>query len=119
MRLSVDLGLDAGPGIHTTAVLSPDGMRIVFPVRGSNGVPELATRTFDQPTATPIPGTEDGTDAFVSPDGQWIGFFAGGKLKKASVQGGVTMTLCDVASPRAVAGAMTVTSFSSRTSMQV
>ena len=33
-----------------------------------------------------MPGTEGGSDAFFSPDGQWIGFFADGKLKKAAVQ---------------------------------
>jgi Tol biopolymer transport system component len=100
MRLTVDLGPDDVQADYSTAVLSPDGRRIVFSVRGSNGVPQLATRTFDQPDATLMPGTERGADAFFSPDGQWIGFFAGGKLKKAAVQGGATTTLCDVGSPR-------------------
>jgi eukaryotic-like serine/threonine-protein kinase len=30
---------------------------------------------------------------FFSPDGQWIGFAAGGKLKKISVVGGAAVTL--------------------------
>ena len=30
-----------------------------------------------------------------SPNGQWIGFLAGGKLKKIAVSGGSTVTLCD------------------------
>ena len=100
IRLSVDLGPDAVAGFRTTAVLSPDGTRIVFPIRGSNGVPQLATRTLDQPKATAMSGTEGGSDAFFSPDGQWIGFFAGGKLKKVAVQGGAPVTLCDAADPR-------------------
>ncbi len=100
IRLSVDLGPDAVAGAHTTAILSPDGTRIVFPTRGSYGVFQLATRTLDQPRATPMSGTEGGSDAFFSPDGQWIGFFAEGKLKKAPVQGGAPVTLCDAAASR-------------------
>ncbi len=100
IRLSVDLGPDAVAGFRTTAALSPDGTRIVFPIRGSNGVLQLATRTLDQPKATAMFGTEGGSDAFFSPDGQWIGFFAGGKLKKVAVQGGAAITLCDAGEPR-------------------
>ena len=100
IQLSVDLGPDAVAGARTTAVLSPDGTRIVFPIRGSNGVRQLATRTLDQPRATAMSGTEGGSDAFFSPDGQWIGFFASGKLKKAAVQGGAPVTLCDAGDPR-------------------
>ena len=35
--------------------------------------------------------------AFFSPDGQWIGFFAGQKLKKIPLQGGGVVSLCDTA----------------------
>jgi serine/threonine protein kinase len=100
IRLSVDLGPDAVTGVRTTAVLSPDGTRIVFPKRGSNGVRQFATRTLDQPTAITMAGTEGGSDPFFSPDGQWIGFFAGGKLKKIALQGGAAVTLCDAADPK-------------------
>jgi serine/threonine-protein kinase len=100
IRLSADLGPDAQPGARTTAALSPDGTRIVFPVRASNGVRQLATRTLDQPVATPMSGTEGGSDAFFSPDGQWIGFFASGTLKKVAVQGGAPVTVCDAMTTR-------------------
>ncbi|OFW31382.1 MAG: hypothetical protein A3J28_04145 [Acidobacteria bacterium RIFCSPLOWO2_12_FULL_60_22] len=36
---------------------------------------------------------------FFSPDGQWIGFFAGGKLKKVSVNGGAAVSLASAAIP--------------------
>src|SRR5262249_47553603 len=100
IRLNVDLGPEASAGLRTTAILSPDGTRIVFPIRNANGVRQLATRTLDQPKATAMAGTEGGIDAFFSPDGQWIAFFADGKLKKAPVQGGAPVTLCDAADPR-------------------
>src|SRR5262249_38314691 len=39
-------------------------------------------------------------DPFFSPDGQWIGFFVAGKLKKVSVTGGAALTLGDASDSR-------------------
>src|SRR6266852_1898495 len=39
----------------------------------------------DQATATLLPGTDNAAAPFFAPDGQWIGFFADGKMKKISV----------------------------------
>ncbi len=100
VRLSVDLGPDAMAGVRTTVTISPDGTRIAFPIRGANGNPQLATRLLSQATPTPLPGTEGAADPFFSPDGQWIGFWAGGKLKKISVLGGAVVVLCDAPSMR-------------------
>src|SRR5262249_24723655 len=72
--MSVDLGPNAVAGLRTTAILSPDGTRIVFPFRGSTGgARQLATRVLDQPKATTMAGTDGVNDAFFSPDGEWIG----------------------------------------------
>src|SRR5262249_22503262 len=66
-----------------------------------NGVRQLATRRLDQPEAAAMTGTENGSDAFFSPDGQWIGFFTSdGKLKKVAVQGGAPVTLSDASTGR-------------------
>jgi serine/threonine-protein kinase len=43
----------------------------------------------------PLPGSANATSPFFSPDGQWVGFFADGKLKKVSIHGGETTTLCE------------------------
>src|SRR5262249_49745195 len=45
-------------------------------------------------------GTEGASSPFFSPDGQWLTFFAGGKLKKISVTGGAAVTLCDAPNGR-------------------
>ncbi len=42
-----------------------------------------------------MPGTEGAQIPFFSPDGQWVGFFADGKLQKVSVAGGAALTICD------------------------
>src|SRR4029077_14890718 len=49
---------------------------------------------------TPLSGTDGAANPFFSPDGQWIAFFAGAKLKKVSVAGGAPLTLCDAAAGR-------------------
>ena len=51
-----------------------------------------AVHTHAQPGAV---HTDDASTPFFSPEGQYIGFFASGKLKKVSVQGGGAVVLCD------------------------
>jgi Tol biopolymer transport system component/predicted Ser/Thr protein kinase len=99
-RFSVDLGPEAVAGVRVTAAISPDGRRLAFVARGAGGKEQLATRLLDQANPTLLPGTDDAGDPFFSPDSQWIGFFAEGKMKKISVQGGASVTLCDVPSDR-------------------
>jgi serine/threonine-protein kinase len=94
MRLTVDLGPDALVGANTTAVISPDGTRLVYPVRGPGGARVLATRLLDQTQVTLLPGTENAVNPFFSPDGREIGFFAIGSLKRVPVQGGNPVTIC-------------------------
>lgn len=100
LRLSVDLGPAAVAGNRGTVAISPDGTRIVLIVQPQLGISQLATRTLDQPNATILSGTELAADPFFSPNGQWIGFFAGGKLKKVAAQGGAPVTLCDAPNSR-------------------
>jgi serine/threonine protein kinase len=100
MRLSVDLGPNAVAGSYSTVAISPDGTRLVFLVRGADGHTQLATRLLSQSKATVLPGTANAADPFFSPDGQSIGFFAEGKFKTTSVQGGAPVTLASAPSGR-------------------
>jgi len=99
MRLSVDLGLrgeGTTPASPATLALSADGASVAFvPVKRSDNLPQLYLRTFDRADAVLLPGTEGANGPFFSPDGQWVGFFASGKLKKIAVTGGEPITLCD------------------------
>jgi serine/threonine-protein kinase len=98
-ELGTDLSLTIGPG--AAAILSPDGAVVAFVAqRSGGGSPQLYVRHLNQLQATPLSGTDDVESPFFSPDGQWIAFFAGGKLKKISVTGGAAVTLCDAPAGR-------------------
>ena len=75
--------------------ISPDGRTIVFSgVRGTTS--QLFKRALDAELAVPIPGTEGVRGPFFSPNGQWVGFWAGNKLKKVPLDGGPPVEICDV-----------------------
>ncbi|HWQ03218.1 MAG TPA: protein kinase, partial [Candidatus Nitrosotenuis sp.] len=102
VRMSVETGADASLflAFGASTVLSPDGRVLAFVARESNRANQIYVRSMDQLKATPLAGTEGARDQFFSPDGQWIAFFAGGKLKKVAVSGGAVGTLCDATDDR-------------------
>ena len=87
LRFSADLGADVSLASFNVqfgdaAVLSPDGAVVAFVAQKETANPQLYVRRLDQLQAEPLSGTDDAISPFFSPDGQWIGFFARGKLKK-------------------------------------
>jgi len=91
-------------GVPIVMAISPDGMRLVFSA-GNGGQSQLYVRGLDQRTATPIPGTENASDPFFSPDGQWVGFETNvsdthSVLKKVPLgSGAAPTTVCDLTGP--------------------
>jgi eukaryotic-like serine/threonine-protein kinase len=75
--------------------LSPDGLRLAYAAQNTDGKLLLWVRPIDSLQAQPLAGTEGGGFPFWSPDSRFIGFFAGGKLKKIEGSGGPPLTLCD------------------------
>jgi Tol biopolymer transport system component len=80
--------------------LSPDGRRIVFGARTTDGKSQLWVRHLDGLTAQPLAGTEGAAFPFWSPDSRFIAFFAAGKLKKIDASGGPALTLADASAGR-------------------
>ena len=78
--------------------ISPDGTQLAY-VATHSGTRQIFLRALDSLEAKPLAGTEGANTPFFSPDGQWLGFFAGGKLKKISVNGGAPLTLGNVTNP--------------------
>jgi len=102
MRLDTDLGVGVSPGAGEGSVLAiaPNGSRLAFVTRSSDGKDHLALQLLDSGLSTVIPDTEGAAIPFFSPDSRWVAFFAGGKLKKISVEGGKPTTLCEARNPR-------------------
>ena len=100
IRLSVDLGPEAIRGPRITAILSPDGTRMVFTGRGKSASRQLFMRRLDLPEATPLSGTDiPGAPGlqfpFFSPDGEWIGFIAANRVMKVATQGGSAVMVAE------------------------
>jgi serine/threonine-protein kinase len=103
VRLDVDLGPEAHVAsayASSITAISPDGTRLLYPVRGQDGKQMLASRLLSEKAGTVIAGTENGSGPFFSPDGQSIGFFADNKLKRTALNGGAPITLAEASNPR-------------------
>jgi serine/threonine-protein kinase len=74
--------------------LSPDGTKLVYCIN-DGGRSFLVLRTLNSFELQPLEGTDNATGPFFSPDGQWIGFCADGKIKKVSARGGSVEILAD------------------------
>jgi serine/threonine protein kinase len=102
LRLNADLGAQTNLVEEGASLaLSPNGQTLAFAAPNKSGDTWLVyLRNLDQLQAVPLPGTEGAFNPFFSPDGEWIGFFTVGKLKKISVRGGTAITLCDAPAGR-------------------
>jgi len=78
---------------------SPDGKRIAF-VASRAGKTSLWVRSLDRMDALELPGTSGAFFPFWSPDGNFIGFFANGKLWRMDANGGPPAAICDAPNGR-------------------
>jgi hypothetical protein len=99
-RFVVPLAQDesySNTGRHVLA-LSPDGQHLVYVANF-----RLNLRHMDQLAASVIRGTEafDSSvrEPFFSPDGQWIAFWAGGRLQRVALTGGTPVPLAETPNP--------------------
>ncbi|WP_321477705.1 protein kinase [uncultured Paludibaculum sp.] len=78
--------------------LSPDGTQLAYVALMDSGT-RICLRDMTTGKVTPLPGTEGAHTPFFSPKGDSLGFFAEGKLKRTSVNGGAPYTLTDAPNP--------------------
>jgi serine/threonine protein kinase len=79
--------------------ISPDG-NLVAMAAEVKGKRQLWLRALDSLQVRPVPGTDEASFPFWSPDSRYIGFFAQGKLKKIAAGGGPAQSLCEASAGR-------------------
>jgi Tol biopolymer transport system component len=94
LLLAEDQSLATGDVAYPIA-LSRDGSRLAY-VGEKEGRTLLYIRDLSALEPREIPGTADAMQPFFSPDGQWVGFFAGGALQKVAVAGGAPLRIANL-----------------------
>src|SRR5438094_9588174 len=87
---SEPLAVNNGPAL----AFAPDGRRNAYVVHRDD-TSQIHVRELASFEDKLMPGTEGASQPFFSWDGEWLGFFADGKLKKISVRGGPAVVLCE------------------------
>ncbi len=81
--------------------LSRDGSMLVFvSPEPSTGLPMLYVQRIGSSSVTQLPGTQNASFPFWSPDGAYIAFFADGRLQKMPTSGGPPQVLGKVLAAR-------------------
>ena len=73
--------------------ISSDGRTFLYHTRAG-----LYVRSMGDLEARLLPGTDAASDPFLSPDGEWVGFFDQRDLRKVPIAGGPAVTLCKTSS---------------------
>ena len=85
-------------GVHLA--VSPDGSMLAFVGQDSAGKQSLWVRQLNSLSAQELNGTEGAYFPFWSYDSKYIGYFAGGSLKKILASGGPSVTICKATDAR-------------------
>ena len=89
-----------GPLYLPALAISADASKLVFAAL-TGATTELRLRRLDRLEEAAIAGTEGGHAPFFSPDGRWLGFFAGSDLLKVALEdGGPPVVLAATGAPR-------------------
>ena len=92
-------GDEVGSANLLPVALSDDGTRVAY-IGLHNGKDLLYIRALTESAPRALDGTEGSEAPFFSPDGQWIAFFAGSKLRKIAVGGAALQPLADAPAER-------------------
>jgi eukaryotic-like serine/threonine-protein kinase len=95
----LEMPLPAGQDFYfngrNIVAISPSGNQVAF-----TAGPGLWLRSLDQLEARQIAGTElEGRSPFFSPDGQSLGYYAAGELRRVALTGGAPVTLAKIVNP--------------------
>jgi hypothetical protein len=85
-----------------SVAVSPDGTRVVVSLSQEDGTspPSLYLRDLARLDFRVLPGTEEATYPFWSPDGKAIAFFAGRELRRIDLADGIVRVICSAPAGR-------------------
>jgi serine/threonine-protein kinase len=79
-----------------SVAMSRQGTHIAYTTQGRG----IHVRRLSEAAPSPLQGTDGGTNPFFSYNGEWLGFFADGQLKKIPLSGGAAQVVADAPSGR-------------------
>jgi serine/threonine-protein kinase len=94
--------LPTGVGLESAPAVAPDGRRIAFVGKDAAGS-RMFVRELGELEPRAVAGSADAKHPFWSPDGESLGFFAGGRLLKMAWPDGAPAPIADAAEPRGAA----------------
>ncbi len=92
--VSVETDVWGGGMYDNSIAISPNARHIAFVEAGGQG--RLWVQDLDQEQSRVIEGAKGARSPFWSPDSTFIGFAAGGEVKKVSVRGGLASRVCEL-----------------------
>ena len=92
---STPLIIQFGTSQPLTFALSPDDSQFAWVSTGTSTTPRIYLRALDGLAPQPLSGTENATHLQFSPDGRWLAFTVGSRLKKVSLSGGPAVDVAD------------------------
>ncbi|HEY7817074.1 MAG TPA: protein kinase, partial [Vicinamibacteria bacterium] len=92
--LLIEPGTRLWQGASSSIALSPDGSRVAF-VGQRDERTNLYVRSLDSYKASAVAASDGARDPFFSPDGEWVGFFAGGEIRRVHLASGSPSSIAE------------------------
>ncbi len=98
-HVKLSIAMPPGHQVTTFPAITRDGDTIAYVSGRTASTSQLYLRMLGDFVARPVANSIGAQFPFFSPDGRGIAFFAGGKLRRASVAGGAAIDLAPSATP--------------------
>src|SRR5262249_35457078 len=93
LSLVLPANMNFPPSEENQIAVSPDGTMIAYIAMATGDAPRMLLKRRDSAESQIVSDTIGARDPFFSPDGQWIGFFAGDTLRKLSIVDGKSQVI--------------------------
>lgn len=99
MTLKLPENLPLANTARSSLAIAPDGSSVAY-ISGRAPDASIALRRMEELEARLIPGTQGAEQPFYSPDSQKLAFFAGGRMRRVPLSGGVPTVIVPAPRPQ-------------------